>query len=74
MPSPVPKAMQTKIGSLNLCLGLSNKKDLIKNIIKDEKIDILCLQETELEINFDHNLMSFSGYFYFRIVGTTWYA
>ncbi len=64
MPSPVPKAMQTKIGSLNLCLGLSNKKDLIKNIIKDEKIDILCLQETELEINFDHNLMSFSGYFY----------
>lgn len=57
------KAMQTKIGTLNLCLGLSNKKDLVKKMIIDEKIDILCLQETELEINVDQNLMSFNGFF-----------
>jgi endonuclease/exonuclease/phosphatase family metal-dependent hydrolase len=56
--------MQTKIGTLNLCLGLSNKKDLVKKMIIDEKIDILCLQETELEINVDQNLMSFNGFFY----------
>jgi hypothetical protein len=63
MPTPEPRAMQIKIGTLNLCLGLTNKKDLVKKIIIDEKIDILCLQETEIEINFD-NLMSFSGFFY----------
>ena len=56
--------MQLKIGSLNLCLGLPNKKILVKNIILEEEIDILCLQETELEQNLDHNLMSFPGYNY----------
>ena len=56
--------MQLKIGTLNLCLGLPNKKIVIKNIINEEQIDILCLQETELEINLHHNLMSFPGYIY----------
>jgi hypothetical protein len=56
--------MQIKIGTLNLCLGLTNKKDLVKKLIIDEKLDLLCLQETEMEINIDHNLMSFGGFFY----------
>ena len=56
--------MQIKIGTLNLCLGLPNKKNLIKNIVLEAKIDVLCLQETELELNIDHNLMSFPGFIY----------
>ena len=50
--------------TLNLCLGLPNKKEIVKHIINDEKIDVLCLQETEIEINVDRNLMSFPGYLY----------
>jgi exonuclease III len=53
--------MLLKIGSLNLCLGLPNKKICVKNIIIDEQIDVLCLQETELGKNLNHNLMSFPG-------------
>jgi exonuclease III len=36
----------------------------VKQLILDNKIDILCLQETELECNLDHNLMSFNKYSY----------
>jgi hypothetical protein len=43
-------------------LGLPNKKTLVKQILISEKIDKLCLQETELIINLDHNLMSFNDY------------
>jgi exonuclease III len=53
--------MDYKIVTLNLCLGLPNKKNLVKEIIINEKIDILCLQETKLQINLDHNLLSFPG-------------
>ena len=56
--------MQLKIGTLNLCLGLPNKKTLVKNIITEEKLDILCLQETEIVPNIDHDLMSFPGFVY----------
>ncbi len=56
--------MPIKIGSLNLCLGLPNKKDLVKKLILDNEIDILCLQETELDVNLDHDLMSFKNYNY----------
>ena len=54
--------MEVKICSLNLCLGLANKKDLVKQIINNEKIDIMCVQETELITNLDHNLLSFPGF------------
>ena len=40
--------MEIKIGTLNLCLGLQSKKELVKQTILLEKIDILCMQETEL--------------------------
>jgi exonuclease III len=56
--------MPMKIATLNLCLGLPNKKEIIKQTIINEKIDVLCLQETEVEINLDHNLLSFPGYRY----------
>ena len=38
-----------KIATLNLCLGLKFKKDLVKNILLDNEIDILVMQETEKE-------------------------
>ena len=34
----------------NLCLGLSNKKDLMKEIITAERLDICCIQETEIPV------------------------
>ena len=54
--------MEIKIASLNLCLGLQSKKNLVKETILHDKIDILCMQETEININLDHNLLSFPGY------------
>ena len=56
--------MGIKIASLNLCLGLANKKNVVKQIIIEEKIDILCLQETEIDHNFNHDLLSFQPYCY----------
>ena len=54
--------MNLKIGTLNLCLGLRNKKDEIERIITTNKIDILCLQETELESDYPTNILSFRGF------------
>ena len=56
--------MTCKIGTLNLCLGLKNKIESIKRIIKDNEIDICCLQETEIEHDFPVNILSFKGYNY----------
>ena len=56
--------MTCTIGTLNLCLGLKNKKESIKKIIIDNEIDICCLQETEIESNFPMDLLSFKGYNY----------
>ena len=38
------------------------KKELEKTTILFEEIDILCMEETELNKNLDHNLLSFPGY------------
>ena len=53
-----------KIATLNLCLGLKNKKDTVKKLILENDIDILCLQETELEPDFPTKLLTFRGYGY----------
>ena len=53
-----------KIATLNLCLGLKNKKEIVKKLILDNGIDILCLQETEIEPSFPVNLLTFRGYSY----------
>ena len=51
-----------KIGTLNLCLGLKYKKDLVKSILTMNSIDILCLQEIEINHDFDCNLLNIPGY------------
>jgi exonuclease III len=54
--------MSIKISTLNLCLGLPNKKTLVEQIIKQENIDVCALQETEINENFDHTMLSFPGF------------
>ena len=51
-----------KIATLNLCLGLKFKKDLVKNILHGNEIDILIIQETEIEKDFDYVLLNIPGY------------
>ena len=62
--------MTCKIGTLNLCLGLKNKIESIKRIIKDNNIDVCCLQETEIEHDFPKDLLSFKGYNYESEINT----
>ena len=54
--------MKIKIATLNLCQGLQSKKNIVKEMIIHEQIDILCMQETQIHYNIDHNLLSFPGY------------
>ena len=46
----------------NFSQGLQLKKNIVKETIIFNKIDILCLQETEINPNLNHNLLSFPGY------------
>jgi len=43
-----------KLATWNCCLGLSSKKELISDVLKIKKIDILYLQETEIEKSDDN--------------------
>ena len=54
--------MDIKIETLNLCQGQQLKNNLTKETIMLEKIDFLCMQETDINCNLDHNLLSFPGY------------
>ena len=53
-----------KIATLNLCLGIKNKKESVKRLLLENKIDILCLQETEIIPDFPIKLLTFRGYNY----------
>ena len=52
------------LGTLNLCLGLKFKKDLIKSILTENNMDVLAVQESELEPDTEMNLVSITGYIY----------
>ena len=55
--------MEIKLATLNLCLGLKRKKDLVKkNILIENKLDILCVQESEIEETFDKKLLNIPGF------------
>ena len=45
--------MDIKIGTLNLSQGLQLKNNIVKETIMFNKIDILCMQETEINPNLD---------------------
>ena len=50
------------IGTLNLCLGLKNKKLEIENLLSHNNISILCMQEVEIETNFDPEMLNIKDY------------
>ena len=52
--------MQTsvKVATWNLCLGLPNKKDIVLNEIELNRIDVCCMQETEIDTNYPTNILS----------------
>ena len=50
------------VATWNLCLGLPNKKESVIEILKQNKISICCLQETEIGDNFPENILNFGGY------------
>ena len=58
----IEKRTKLKIATLNLCLGLKNKKDLIKDILLSNDIDILLMQETEIESDINCELLKIPGY------------
>ena len=51
-----------KISTLNLCLGLKNKKLEISQLLNEHEIDVMCLQETEIENNYNPMLLVINGY------------
>ena len=46
----------------NLCLGLQYKIDYVKEILFNEDIDILCLQETEVDVDSSLEFLKINGY------------
>ena len=51
-----------KVSTWNLCLGLSNKKNIVKQYMKFNNIDVCCMQEVDLLVNYPTELLSFPGY------------
>ena len=56
--------MALRIATLNLCLGLQRKKDIVLDDLLKNKIDICCLQETELEKDFPMEALNSKSYYY----------
>ena len=50
------------IASLNLCLGLPNKKDILTELLRKNNVDICALQETEIPKNFPESVLSCGGF------------
>ena len=50
------------IATLNLCLGLPNKKDMVTECLKNKNIAVCCLQETEIPANFPEEVLNCGGY------------
>ena len=50
------------IGSLNLCLGLPNKKDNVTELLSRNNVSICCLQEAEVQMNFPEKMLNCAGF------------
>ena len=51
-----------KIGTWNVCLGMSNKKDIITDTLAFNKVEVCCLQETEIPLGFPEKSLNCGGY------------
>ena len=56
------KSMNIKICTFNVCLRLRCKINLIKDFLNENKIDILCLQETEIDAEENLSIYEIPGY------------
>ena len=54
--------MPIKIATWNLCLGLFHKKDYVRSILHEHKLDVLTLQETEINQETDIANLNIKGY------------
>ena len=50
------KMLTINIGTWNLCLGLTNKKDIVTSTLSRNNIKICCLQETEVPNDFPDDI------------------
>ena len=53
---------QIKIGTLNLCLGLHNKKETVIDLLNANSIDVCGLQETEIPMNYPEEILNSGGF------------
>ena len=53
---------RVNIGTLNLWLGLQNKKDSVIDLLKAYLVDVWGLQETEIPINFPESVFNSGGF------------
>ncbi len=51
-----------KLATWNLCLGLSNKKDLVTQSLSRNNISACCVQETEIPINYPEEILDCNDY------------
>ena len=56
------KMMDIKIATLNLCLGLKNKRCEVERLMIGNNIDILCLQEVEIDKDYDYHALNLNNY------------
>ena len=54
--------LNLNIATMNLCLGLPNKKDSVIELLHRNNVNICCLQETEILNNFPEKLLDCGGY------------
>ena len=54
--------MDIKIATLNLCLGLKNKRCELERLMIGNNIDILCLQEVEIKKDYDYHALNLNNY------------
>ena len=47
-----------RIGTWNLCLGFSNKKEMITDYLKTKNINVCCLQETDIPMNYPEEILN----------------
>ena len=45
-----------------LSKGLTNKKDMVIELLKRNKLSVCCLQETEIPVNYPETLLNCGGY------------
>jgi exonuclease III len=56
------RTKQIKICTWNVCLGIFHKMHFVKTAIKENEIDILCIQEAEVKVEDNVNLLQIQGF------------